>query len=151
MIEACNNPESEQWLELRTALWPQSGREEHLAEMAEFVAEPGKYVQFIFYAAGQKAIGLAEASIRSDHVNGTESSPVAFLEGLYVSPKYRRQGIAAALVNEVKSWALRNSCNELASDVSLDNTVSQSLHLAMGFKETERVVYYKMGLVENGA
>lgn len=146
MIKACTDPDSEQWLELRSALWPQTEREEHFAEMAKFASEPGKYVQFIFYAAGDNAAGLAEASLRSDYVNGTESLPVAFLEGLYVSPEYRRQGLAAALVNEIKIWASEKSCKELASDVSLDNTGSQSFHEAIGFKETERVIYYKMSV-----
>jgi len=36
-------------------------------------------------------VRFVEASTRVDYVNGTRSSPVAFLEGLYVAPKSRRE------------------------------------------------------------
>lgn len=91
-------------------------------------------------------LGFVEASIRTDHVNGTESSPVAFLEGLYVEPSARRRGIARALVREVATWAKEKGCTELASDTQIDNVKSQSVHVRLGFRETERVVYFTLPL-----
>jgi aminoglycoside 6'-N-acetyltransferase I len=79
-------------------------------------------------------------------VNGTESSPVAFLEGLYVAPAFRRQGIAALLVDQAQQWARERGCTELASDALLDNSASQEMHKALGFTETERVVYFRKPL-----
>jgi aminoglycoside 6'-N-acetyltransferase I len=46
--------------------------------MAAFAAEPERHAQFIAYDEGRSAIDLAEASLRTDYVNGTETSPVAF-------------------------------------------------------------------------
>ena len=87
-------------------------------------------------------IAFVEASKRADYVNGTNSSPVAFLEGLYVEPASRRQGVARALVAAVEAWALAQGCTELASDSPLENTAAHAAHRALGFAETERVVYF---------
>jgi len=129
------------WLELRLALWP-APREEHLGEMALMAANPQRFAAFIAYASSE-AIGLAEAAMRTDYVNGAQSSPVGFLEGLYVVPHARRKGVARALVAEVSRWARASGCSELASDAALANTASHAVHRALGFEETERVVYFR--------
>ena len=143
MIAACRSVESPGWLALRLALWPDSSAEEHLAEMAACLAEPHRFAQFIAYNETSKPVGLAEAALRSDYVNGTSSSPVAFLEGIFVPPEERRRGVARALVRAVESWARDRGCTEFASDASIDNLQSHQLHASLGFVETERVVYFK--------
>lgn len=102
----------------------------------------GHFVR-LAYAAGGAAIGLVEASQRVDYVNGTSTSPVAFLEGLFVDPAYRRRGVARALVDEVERWAATRGCVELASDSPLENAAAHATHRALGFEETERVVYFR--------
>lgn len=131
------------WLQLRQALWTEDDPAEHLEEMAGFVAQPERYAQFIARSAAGEALGLAEAAIRTDYVNGCDSSPVAYLEGLYVRPEQRRRGIARALVAAVAAWGREQGCAELASDCLLDNAVSQSVHTRLGFAEMERVVCYR--------
>lgn len=88
--------------------------------------------------------GLAEVALRFDYVNGTTTSPVAFLEGIYVTPLHRRSGVARELLFSVRAWARTRGCTELSSDTALDNCVSQAAHVALGFEETERVVFYRM-------
>lgn len=75
---------------MRHALWPEGGEAEHLAEMEGFLKDPERYAQFLAVAESGTASGFVEASLRTDYVNGTESSPVAFLEGLYVEPAVDR-------------------------------------------------------------
>lgn len=145
-IEPCASPGHPGWLRLRQALWPEAGREEHLLEMATFAADPQRYGQFIAYSPSHEAIGLAEVSLRSDHVNGTHTSPVAFLEGLYVVPQARRKGVAAALVEAACAWARRAGCREIASDAVLENSIGHVVHRALGFEETERVVFFRRTL-----
>ena len=132
------------WLALRLALWPEASEAEHLSQMAEAIAR-GQYVRLAMAADGS-ALGFVEASKRSDYVNGTSSSPVAFLEGLYVVPGVRRQGVARTLVESVVKWALGEGCTELASDALLDNRAAHAAHRALGFEETERVVYFRRAL-----
>lgn len=146
-IEPCVYVEHPGWLDLRRELWPSCDVEEHLAEMAGFIAQPERYAQFIAYSQTRQPVGFAEASLRTDYVNGTHSSPVAFLEGIYVVPGARRRGLAAALVSAVSAWALRMGCAELASDALLDNEDSHAAHRALGFGETERVVYFRKALL----
>jgi aminoglycoside 6'-N-acetyltransferase I len=137
------DPEDSAWLQLRCALWPHVARAEHVADLARSLGL-GHFACLAY--AGPNAIGLVEASIRNDYVNGTESSPVAFLEGLYVTESHRRTGVARALVRQVQNWVRAKGLRELASDSPLDNTVAHAVHRALGFVETERVVYFRISV-----
>jgi aminoglycoside 6'-N-acetyltransferase I len=114
--------------------------------MACFLGQPEKFAQFIAYDYAHRVTGFVEASIRNDYVNGTASSPVAFLEGIYVVAERRRLGIARALTNAVSQWAISRGVRELASDAALENELSHDVHRALGFTETERVVYFRKEL-----
>ena len=147
MIERCATSGHRGWLELRRELWPDCADGEHLAEMAAFCREPERFAQFVAYDESGRPAGFAEAAIRRDYVNGTNASPVAFLEAIYVVPGARRRGVGRALVEHVERWARESGCNELASDALLDNRVSHAVHQALGFAETERVVFFRKDLV----
>ena len=136
-----------QWLSLRLRLWPHAAEAELLRDMTDTLAR-GHFVRLAFAPSGS-AIGLVEASQRVDYVNGTSTSPVAFLEGLYVEPTWRRKGVARALVAEVERWAAARGCTELASDSPIENDVAHATHRALGFEETERVVYFRR-VLHNG-
>lgn len=142
MITRLLNP-TDEWHHLRKLLWPETSEAEHRSEMAEFAADSRRFAQFIAHGPAGEAMGFAEAAVRSDYVNGTESSPVVFLEGLYVVPTQRHGGVARQLVTAVAAWAGEQGIRELASDTELDNLTSQAVHEALGFVETERVVYYR--------
>lgn len=137
------------WLALRAELWPAVTRAEHLHDMADALAR-GHCVRLAVTVDAQ-AVGFVEASRRVDYVNGTASSPVGFLEGLYVAPRWRRQGIARALVDAVIGWASAQGCTELASDSLLENEAAHAVHRALGFEETERVVYFRRTLPQRPA
>lgn len=143
LTQRCLFVEQAGWLELRLALWPHCSRQEHLTEMAAFISEPGRYAQWIAYTNSAIPVGLIEAALRHDYVNGTETTPVAFLEGIYVVPEYRRMGIARQLVAIVAEWGMAQGCREFASYAPLENELSHALHKALGFEETERVVYFR--------
>jgi len=134
------------WLALRRALWPDDTEEGELSGMADTLAR-GHHVRLAVTSDGD-AVGFVEASKRVDYVNGTSSSPVAFLEGLYVVPGFRRRGVARALVESAVQWAGAEGCRELASDSLLSNAAAHAAHRALGFEETERVVYFRRPLRE---
>ncbi len=135
------------WLSLRLRLWPDGSASEHLCYMADALAR-GHHVRLAFDSEGS-ATGFVEASKRVDYVNGTSSSPVAFLEGLYVEPASRHKGVARALVTNVERWALAQRCREVASDSPLENVAAHAVHRALGFEEMERVVYFRR-ILERG-
>ena len=142
VLERCNSLDQPGWLELRLALWPDASPDEHRGYMTLCLAQPERFLQLMVYDQRRHAVGFIEGSIRSDYVNGTESSPVGFVEGVYVIPAWRRKGIARQLFDAIADWARARGCRELASDALLDNVSSQRAHLALGFRETDRVVYF---------
>jgi len=125
---------------MRSRLWPDGSEPEHLRYMADAIAR-GHFVRLAIAGNGS-AVAFVEAAKRVDYVNGTHSSPVAFLEGLYVEPGSRGSGVARALVAAVEAWAAAEGCTELASDSPLENVAAQAVHRALGFAETGRVVYF---------
>lgn len=143
LIRQCANNDQPDWLALRMALWPNSTHDEHLAEMAEMLQQPGRFIQFLAREESGDAVGLLEMSIRSDYVNGTEGGPVAFLEGLFVVPERRGKGVARQLIRAAETWAGAHGYSELASDALLENEAAQAVHRALGFEETERVVFFR--------
>ncbi|MDH0290299.1 GNAT family N-acetyltransferase [Pseudomonas sp. GD04087] len=145
-LQHCAESDLADWIELRLQLWPGDYAEEFAEEARDMLAQPQRYGAWLARDEQGRALGLAEASVRSDYVNGTDGSPVLFLEGLYVREDVRRQGVARALVRTVQAWGGVRGCVDFASDAALDNTVSHALHRALGFVETERVVYFRKPL-----
>ncbi|MBP1853378.1 aminoglycoside 6'-N-acetyltransferase [Rhizobium halophytocola] len=146
-ISQANETDLNDWLPLRQALWGEETEPKRLKEtMRELVRRGDRYCIFLARGPAGKALGFAEASLRLDYVNGCETSPVAFLEGIFVVPDARRGGCARQLVEAVTAWAMARGVSELAADVTIDNLVSQQMHEALGFQETERVVYFKKTL-----
>lgn len=96
---------------------------------------------FIAYTDGSPS-GAAQCSLRHDYVEGASSTPVGYLEGIYVLPQYRRAKVATRLVHCCESWAKARGCSEFASDCALDNTLSQQFHAGVGFTEASRLVCF---------
>jgi len=129
----------EAWATLRRALWPDADN----SDIARMLKEPARFAAFIARGTIGGAIGFAEASLRHDYVNGCDTSPVGFLEGIYVVPLFRRQGVATSLVRAVERWTIAQGASELASDALINNVDGHRMHAALGFQETERVVGFR--------
>jgi aminoglycoside 6'-N-acetyltransferase I len=137
----------EPWAHLRATLWPDQSIEDHRHELTHFLSTANyDLVGFVALSNSGEIIGFAETALRHDYVNGCETSPVAFLEGIYVRSEHRRKGVARLLCDAVAMWAKSVGCTELASDAPLENQASYSFHAAIGFKETERVVFFRKHL-----
>jgi aminoglycoside 6'-N-acetyltransferase I len=106
----------------------------------------GALANFVAEAPDGTVTGFAEAALRNDYVNGCETSPVAFVEGIYVAPEHRKADVARALCEAIAAWGREQGCTELASDALEDNVQSHDFHRAIGFEETERVVYFRKAL-----
>lgn len=131
------------WLPLRSAFWDGESEEEHYASLKKFTTTHAPYFAFIANDQDGRAVGFAEISVRRDYVNGTQTSPVLYLEGIFVLPEYRGQGISGALGRAAEAWGARHGFREFASDSDIDNEVSIRAHLALGFEETDRVVCFR--------
>lgn len=91
-------------------------------------------------------IGFAQCQLRHDYVEGTNSSPVGYLEGIYVLERYRKKGYAAELLSECERWAKEKGCTESASDCELENDESLNFHKSMGFEEANRIICFRKKL-----
>lgn len=132
--------------ELAMRLWPGHPGEELAAELALLLTSP-KAVVFLAMLQGEAA-GFAQCQMRTDYVEGTNSSPVGYLEGIFVKEAFRRQGIARALNEKAEAWAKGKGCLEFASDTSLDNASGIAFHQKAGFKEANRIVCFVKNLTE---
>jgi len=102
-------------------------------------------VCFIKYVEDQP-IGFAQCQIRYDYVEGTETSPVGYLEGIFIQEEFRHKGFARELLWECEKWAAGKKCSEFASDCELNNVDSLKFHLAMGFDEVSRIICFKKNM-----
>lgn len=126
--------------ELALLLWPGHTKDALAEEMAALVIDP-EAALFLAWE-GADAVGFAQCQLRHDYVEGTESSPVGYLEGIYVAEGYRKKGIAAALLRACESWAKTKGCSEFASDCELENTLSARFHRHLGFTEANRIICF---------
>jgi aminoglycoside 6'-N-acetyltransferase I len=88
---------------------------------------------------------FAEVGVRR-FADGCASSPVAYLEGIWVDPEARRSGAALALVQAAEDWARAAGYVELASDCEEGNLASEAFHHAAGFEEVQRSVCFRRDL-----
>ena len=127
------------WLEMRCALWPDGPSVEHASEIDAFFAGGLRDPRAVLLAEVDGRIaGFAELSVRP-YAEDCDTDRVAYLEGWYVDPEGRRQGVGRALVEAAEAWAEGLGCSEFASDALLENTASAAAHRALGFAETEQI------------
>ena len=102
---------------LLAALAIQMRKEHTLSDLAdEFreIIEKDDAVCFIKYV-DDKLVAFVQSQLRYDYVEGTESSPVGYLEGIFVAKEYRKQGYAAELLAECEKWAKEKGCDFVAA------------------------------------
>ena len=124
---------------LSLQLWPEHDIEEMELEFRELIQMDDAAV---FLALEGEAVGFAQCQLRRDYVEGTESSPVGYLEGIFVARPCRNRGYARALLAACQDWARARGCTEFASDCELTNSESLAFHLRMGFLEANRIICF---------
>jgi len=133
------------WLRMSQALWPDCPPDKRQQEMVHILLEAETQAILVCESNEKKLIGFLEASLR-DQAEGCETSPVGYIEGWYVDPEARRQGVGASLVAAAERWAVSKGCREMASDCLIDNDVSLAAHLSLGYAEVERVILFRKSL-----
>ena len=124
---------------LMAELWPHHSVEEMLEEC--YLLSEGSCAFFLAEDDGTSA-GFAQCQLRHDYVEGTEHSPVGYLEGIYVRESFRHRGVAKQLLSACENWAREQGCAEFASDCELDNGGSLAFHLSVGFEEANRIICF---------
>ena len=125
---------------LALKLWPDNNYNSLKEELLSLM---NKNTCFFIKYENNTPIGFSQVSIRNDYVEGTTSSPVGYLEGIFVEEGYRLAGHASALVKISEAWAKSLGCSEFASDCEIDNVDSFLFHIKMGFIEAGRTIHFK--------
>lgn len=126
--------------ELALELWPDNAVDTMYYDLGKIMVE-GESIFFLAYR-DDVAVGFAQCQLRHDYVEGTSSSPVGYLEGIYVRAADRKLGFAGQLMQACEEWARAEGCTEFASDCEIDNTESLAFHLKLGFKEANRIICF---------
>ena len=129
---------------LAIQMWSDNSRECLEEEFKNYINS--KNTVFFIKYFNEIPVGFAQCSLRRDYVEGTESSPVGYLEGIFVEEKYRNEGIAKELLLECEAWSKSLGCSEFASDCELTNITSLKFHLSLGFTEVNRIICFKKDL-----
>ena len=101
------------WLRMRDALWPHHESGSHADEVEQYFAGKLRMPLEVLLAFDEtgSAVGFAELSIRS-YAEDCETDRVAYLEGWYVEPGFRRQGVGRALIAASEEWGIQQGCSE---------------------------------------
>ncbi len=101
---------------------------------------------FICYHEGGP-IGFALCQLRHDYVEGTTTSPVGYLEWIYIRHEFRRSNHGRELLTECENWARLKGCKEFASDCDSFNKGSLQFHLDCGFEQKNTIVCFAKKLL----
>lgn len=141
MIKKAEIKDSFSLAHMAVKMWQDSSVLELEEEFKEIIHNDNNVVFIKF--VDEKPIGFAQCQLRFDYVEGTQTSPVGYLEGVFVYEQYRKHGYAKELLMTCENWAKEKNCSEFASDCEFDNHNSYKFHMAVGFTEANRIICFK--------
>lgn len=137
-----------EWLRMRMTLWPDADVQQVTRDVRQFLTAPDParlptlHAVFVVPRPTGGLCGFVEVSIRT-YAEGCETNRVGYIEGWYVDPDQRGQGIGRQLIAASEAWARSQGCTEMASDAELTNTASQAAHQRLGYEEVGRTVHFR--------
>ena len=144
MVQQAGKEDAFELARLAIQMWESHEIEEMSGKFEELV-QSEEAACFLKYV-GDAAVGFAQCQLRHDYVEGTETSPVGYLEGILVEEAYRYKGYAKELLAECENWARGKGCREFASDCELENEESLRFHMATEFEEANRVICFRKSI-----
>lgn len=149
--------------ELACKLWPDNAVEGLRSEMGEILAKPDAAF-YIAYVEDVPA-GFAQCQLRYDYVEGTDSSPVGYLEGIYVAEEYVdfNQGIDSRLITDENMaklaeipirpvriafdhWSLRKKYEEAVRIAVKHGHTNLSNYILYNFEDRPLELYWRLKL-----
>ena len=140
MVRKASKNDIEIIAKLAVIMWNENSVEDLFNEFSELLSKDDAQIFLKF--ENDIPIGFAQCQLRHDYVEGTETTPVGYLEGIFIMEGYRNRGYAKELLNECEKWAKDNGCKEFASDCEIDNDISFQFHKAMNFTEANRIICF---------
>lgn len=133
------------WQEMRKDLYGADDTYWQADEIDHIKQSEDWHCFFITEGEADVVIGLAELSLRNI-VDGCYTSPVPYLEGLYLLPTKRGMGYGEEVLRRLLQWAKQEGYQEFGTDAEADNTGAIRFYHRLGFKTVDTVVALKMDL-----
>lgn len=134
-----------EWFRLRKLLWDENDDGDHRSEMMDILSHPESQLVLVADSGNGSLIGFLEASIRP-FVEDCQTDHVGYLEGWFVDPEHRKNGVGRELVRNAENWARQKGCTEMASDAEIGNEGSLKAHTSLGYDITSRLVHLRKEL-----
>jgi aminoglycoside 6'-N-acetyltransferase I len=128
--------ESAEWFPLRATLGEGSEEASSRFEIRQVTASEDCGVVLVAVRENGTSCGFASVSIRPDPVAKESAAGVASLDGWYVDPDYRRQGIGRRLLESAERWVAARGITELVANASLDKNDAIRTQRSLGFAES---------------
>lgn len=140
MIKKAGIENLEEIANLAILMWTETTVQDLIDEFTDIISKGD--ARFFLKYDQDFPIGFAQCGLRYDYVEGTKTSPVGYLEGVFIMEEYRHKGYAKELLYECERWAKEKGCKEFASDCEIDNDGSFNFHMALGFEEANRIICF---------
>lgn len=140
MIKEANENDINTLANLAILLWDSHSVQDLANEFSGIIASAD--ARFFIKYEKDIPVGFAQCQLRYDYVEGTNTSPVGYLEGIFVKEEYRNKNYARQLLKECEKWSKSKNCTEMASDCEIDNNDSFNFHKSMKFQEANRIICF---------
>lgn len=132
------------WKTMRKGIYQSLDDEFHDREMKHILVSSDWFSYFLM-SEEKQLIGMVEISTRNI-VDGCLSSPVAYIEGLFIKNEFRGLGLGRETIKMIKHWCKQKGFTELALDTEIKNVAAQRFFKAVGLKETYRIVQFRIDI-----
>lgn len=97
--------------------------------------DAGKAQLFLAFE-GEKPVGMAIVSLLDNYRTAAFDMRIAYVNGVYVYPEYRRRGIARGLMEMTVAWARAHGCLQVRLRASEQG---RPLYASLGFRPTSEM------------
>ena len=147
-IRPVKEADTDEWARMRASLFSNPDPRE-IQDWFEATDEAGRHSVGVAVLVADRGDGTLAGFVEigsRNYAEGCESTPVAYIEGWYVDPEVRLEGLGRRLIQAAEAWAVAHGFTEMASDTELHNDVSLKAHTALGYTEVERQICFKKRL-----
>lgn len=135
------------WVRMRGRLWDDDPEDCAVAyTLYTRHRSESRAMNLVAVDATGSPLGFIESALRSDYVEGLDTSPVWYVEGVFTEEHARKKGVARKLVRDLVK---RVGATHLASDCEHDNEQSRLFHEAIGFHEVGRSIHFVKRFEDN--
>lgn len=144
-IAEATNKDLEVIAQMMVKLWPECDQAEETENNRQMLQSERDKLLLAKDDLGQ-SIGFIHLSLRFEYVEGTETSPVGYIEAIFVEEAFRQRGTGKALVLAGENWCRKQGCQQMGSDTEITNQISIDFHQKLDYEEQNRVVCFSKRL-----